>query len=967
MGDLDRDVTLRVQLDSGEAEQSLQRFGETASKAARDASGQVEVLARQMLKVGVQFHETGRISTQQLASIGVQLKDINRNVDQLTEAERKWLTEANKAYATAIKNQREYNEQLREVRAATQGFTSLHGLIDSLAGPIGKVASAAFLMYEAFKLGWQIGEKLNEQFTKYLPNWTKSWDDLAASVLGYEKNVKSLSQVLEDPKYGFTAKTQAMAGQIASREAAARQRAVTQDGEVIDYGSKLMEAYYTDRLRKQQEANRKAEAEAKRNADALKKIYEEVFKYAGPGQQRIPAIAAGATSTQGLALLEAQQFAEVWARQQAEVDRLLSEITAEQIEAAKKAAEEFNKALEDAFLETTEQFAETMSSVFTAGMIDGAEGFARAASGLFVELVGKNLTTVISKAVKLTFGAPLTEAERGGMSDQEIAAYYTQAQNTQQAITQSVEAGIAVIGRTLDIMRQARLGQAPSVAGTAASYGLALGSAGIAVGGAIAGGAAGGAALGGIIGAAVGLIVGAVVGILAKAKAKLEIPYGRYGIRGGEAFLEPYPGAERQFEAVSSQQRQDMLAQLQHSFEDTRNAYVALLLKFHKGLMGAVLDSFKPTIFGFDAISNEARKQWLSGFQAWVEGKLPREIADEFFEPLAQGFQQLGISAERFKQIWDRLQDFDPSDAVATLNNLFDALTAFQDIQLTAGRQLLGGPGFEFGGGWLDNARAMNARSFAEALDEADANLIDMGETMSLLIGPEQVAAAKEWGDALLQRQRAIEQFFQQIASTIDQVIRTTQKSIRDLQLQGMVTATGEPDINAQITFLKKYADDLWGQITRAATPEQATALWQDLMDTILKINQLGQSFGGSTAEAYRLWAIDQLQRAQDLVTESLNRMAQDVADRNEAFLAAIDDFIDAFRTATGVLTGEEPTAEPLPRGYGRHPGEPGYGGAPPGPPMTGELHVYVNGEYSETVVLEQSYVKRTRAARGRR
>jgi hypothetical protein len=34
---------------------------------------------------------------------------------------------------------------------------------------------------------------------------------------------------------------------------------------------------------------------------------------------------------------------------------------------------------------------------------------------------------------------------------------------------------------------------------------------------------------------------------------------------------------------------------------------------------------------------------------------------------------------------------------------------------------------------------------------------------------------------------------------------------------------------------------------------------------------------------------------------------------------------------------------------------------------MTGELHVYVNGEYSETVVLEQSYVKRTRAARGRR
>jgi hypothetical protein len=872
-------------------------------------------------------------------------------------------------------------------------------------------------MYEAFKLGWQIGEKLNEQFTKYLPNWTKSWDDLAASVLGYEKNVKSLSQVLEDPKYGFTAKTQAMAGQIASREAAARQRAVTQDGEVIDYGSKLMEAYYTDRLRKQQEANRKAEAEAKRNADALKKIYEEVFKYAGPGQQRIPAIAAGATSVQGLQSLEMTQWLE-WLRTTGiEVEKILDEGSKAVTAAAKESAEEWKKTVEDVFHSAIADFSSQMADVFTAGMIDGARGFADAASSLFAQNLSKSLQGLIGDAVTAAFGgAPV---QRAGETDAEFKVRSQGALSQQQAIMTTISALVGTVGRTLQIFADAQKGKAPSVVGTILSFGVT----GATIGSLFPG-------LGTIIGAAIGVIAGAIVGVLGQAKAKAQQPYAAYGIEGGVPYVRPFEGMERNFLNVSAQQQHDMIRQMTETLEDTQNQYISLLLKFPKNIYDGVVagitaESYGPTMTqwknigasflhylvgaatgwgqwarwagaadrwrqqgeggeignpleGPGAARRAAREQWMSDFQNWVNNTLPQQIIDTFKEPLARGFEELGLDAERFAQIWDRIRDIEPKEAIETLNKLFDALSAFKGFEewVPTTASLYGGPGFQFGGGALDQARAQNTQSFADALAQADVSLYAMGETMTMLIGPDQVAAAKEWGDALLQRQKAVQEFFQQIAKAIDNVYASYQKSIRELTLEGMVTPEGAPDTQAQINFLKTYADQLWGQIQRATTPEQVTQYSQELQETILRIKQLGGTMGADAAEAYRKWAIEQLTRAQDLVVDQLEKLAQDVADQNQAFLDSIEDFIEAFRNATAAInettdtttTTTEEGPPPRPTGPRWHPGDPGPGrGAPPGPPMTGELHVYVNGEYSETVVLEQSYVKRTRAARGRR
>ena len=357
----------------------------------------------------------------------------------------------------------------------------------------------------------------------------------------------------------------------------------------------------------------------------------------------------------------------------------------------------------------------------------------------------------------------------------------------------------------------------------------------------------------------------------------------------------------------------DMISKMTHVMEDTRNSYVKLLLKFPTSIwsefvagMGSqeMVGQKIPRGPHYEGATYEVMSTFQEDFAHWAENTLPLAIIDTFEGPLSAGFAALGLQADRFSQIWDRVRAIDPTEAIKTLNNLYDALVAFRDFEQFArpGRELYGAAGFEFTGGYLDAARAQNAQSFAQALADADVNLVEMGNSLNYLIGPEQIATAAELGKLLQQRQQEVEDFFQAIATAIDQTMKSYQAQIRELELEGMRTAEGAPDVQRQIDFLKKYADSLWGKIATATTPEQVAMYSDELSQTILRIKQLGGTLGEDAAEAYRLWAIENLQNAQDLVVGRLEELAQMVADQNEEFLDAIQEFIDAFREATAEI-----------------------------------------------------------------
>ena len=177
-----------------------------------------------------------------------------------------------------------------------------------------------------------------------------------------------------------------------------------------------------------------------------------------------------------------------------------------------------------------------------------------------------------------------------------------------------------------------------------------------------------------------------------------------------------------------------------------------------------------------------------------------------------------------------------------------------------------------------------------------------MSSELDALVGPERLAKAHELGDAMVQLEDQEKQFFQALAADMTNIKNSFQADIRSLTLQGM-QKDGKPDVGAQVAYLKKYADTLWDQIGKATTPEQTMQLAAQLQQTIDQINQIGGSQSVAAADAYRKWAIEQLQKSQDFVVAHLTKLGQDVADQNAKWVKATQGSIDALTQFTQAVT----------------------------------------------------------------
>ena len=467
-------------------------------------------------------------------------------------------------------------------------------------------------------------------------------------------------------------------------------------------------------------------------ANKLKDDFSNIFKNAESGiggtnfsqvAQQLEAAAASA----------ARSFAEVYAA--AIADPGISDTQREQFKKAYESAVKDNQInLNASFREAMDKSAAALKqaiddlgtqvgNIFSDLATTGGKNFAQTAAQGFLTDVQKGskiLTNLFSNAVLQAFGSKPTQ--QAGESNADFAKRQLAADQQNKAIIGTISGVIGLVGQTIQEFKDAKSGKDVSVVGST----VAGAAAGASIGSLFPG-------LGTIIGALAGAIVGAITSILANQAAKKALPYASFGIRGGEAFVEPAAGEEAHFANITAKQYSDMIQQLNSVFEETSSAYVKILLKFPLkvvammgdlslanlnfaptvqatqmvtdkwklfwgaltgGIWGAIFNSFqvpkKPVGVGTGELpAPEAKgptgltglKTFQDDFTNWVNNTLPQKIAEEFKGRVQASFVAMGMTADRFSEIWGKLQGMDPKAAEQVLSDTADALIAFDKFQ----------------------------------------------------------------------------------------------------------------------------------------------------------------------------------------------------------------------------------------------------------------------------------------------
>ena len=422
--------------------------------------------------------------------------------------------------------------------------------------------------------------------------------------------------------------------------------------------------------------------------------------------------------------------------------------------------------------------------------------------------------------------------------------------------------------------------------------GAALGGA---VGGLIAGGVAGSVVpvLGTVIGAAVGLIVGGIAAALSSVGK--DYKFGQFGVKQGQAFFTP----GQNITATEAQQAQQQIADTLATFS---NGYIQVLMRFprefREGLMAVVrnADSFFPRV-GLEAggdIGRAASAHFMEHFNDWVNGRLPRDIAATFFEPLAEAFQSQGLSTERFHAIWDELQQLDPKKALELLGALAEGLVSIhRNLERFA---MPSGFRGRYDAMDTDTLRgyvaSRDARSFAQTIADTDKEILDLADSLSLLTGEEQIRTVQRIGQLMDDRYAREEEYIRGLNRMLADANTQIDAAIRGYQLANI------DDPQAQTDFLTSRYNDLTGQLAGAQTGEEAQRIYNEIFSIIGQIAQVGGAQSPTDQHAMNEWAQQALEQLRGSFSAVIGRIGAQLDVVNGDFSARIAPMLDGF---TGV------------------------------------------------------------------
>lgn len=540
----------------------------------------------------------------------------------------------------------------------------------------------------------------------------------------------------------------------------------------------------------------------------------------------------------------------------------------------REAAKEIEESTERATKAFEDSFKGPVKNIFMDLALTGGESFGEIAAQAMLNSVERGsdkLTAILSNAVLGAFGAEQAGAHevKGSRAERErLERNAKQAQKLGQVFE-------AVIGTAGTLQK--------NMAGTVNDTELIIQTT-------LAG------AQFGWIGAIVGLVVGVIGAAISSAGDNY--PYARIRFADGKPDVMPEQN-------ISQARAREMEQQLRASFDTFYNGYLKILMKFPMEILPNFLQTFdfEPRVGqkerpGTD-FGRAASRMFFEDFRLYIEGGLPRELAGRFSTYFQEAFTGMGWTLDRFNEVWRDLEGLDPKKAMEMLGLLADATIAMRDAFSFFATPMEAAGSF-LGGGLLQRVGMEANRTFVDQMQITDRQILRLSDNLANLTGEAQIQAAAEISRLVTERMEKERQFLQQINSTIEGIAKSFNAQIQDLEIEGLRTAEGAPDFQAQAQFLKDYADALRGQIATATSPQEAQALAQELQQVIMRIYGIGQQLGPEAGEEFRLWAKDALGEARDMLIARLQEIAEAVGNANQDFLDRITPAWEEFTQGVG-------------------------------------------------------------------
>jgi hypothetical protein len=164
-------------------------------------------------------------------------------------------------------------------------------------------------------------------------------------------------------------------------------------------------------------------------------------------------------------------------------------------------------------------------------------------------------------------------------------------------------------------------------------------------------------------------IVGAVSAAVSKADTRANYKFIAPRIKNGEADLFSSKN-------INPAEQEAMIARIQETFDKFWSGYMKLATRLGPGNFTSQENQLNRTYW----IQPEASANMLKHFEEWLAGTLPDEIAKTFKEPIGTVFQSLGMTADKFNEIWDQFDRMEPTKALEMLNLVADTLENFNKV-----------------------------------------------------------------------------------------------------------------------------------------------------------------------------------------------------------------------------------------------------------------------------------------------